>query len=423
MRTLPSMSERSNTDPKMPRGPALTARDDAFRRDPYAVYERLRRAAPRFHDPVYERLVLTTYADVRACLRDKRFSVDARLSEEGAYVRRIAGTGVNEAAGDAAYEPPLVLLDDPDHRRIRLLMSKAFTPRAVEAMRPRVEALAHELLDALDGRAAFDLVADFAGPLPTRAILEMMGMHDAPVDTFKRWSEDVLMGYDPERDDDTQARLRDAYVGMARAFRAAVDARRRAPGDDLISAMVRAQEEEDRLSDLEIISLCTQLMVAGNMTTTDLIGNGMYALLRHPDTLARLRVEPGLVDAAVEEMLRYDCPITDTARIAREDLELDGCPVHRGQTLTASLAAANRDPAVFPDPDRFDPGRDASAHLAFGSGVHVCLGAPLARLEAQVALAALLERLPRLRLDPAQDPVRRRLPFFSGYTRVPVRSD
>ncbi|MEQ8661197.1 MAG: cytochrome P450, partial [Gammaproteobacteria bacterium] len=252
---------------------------------------------------------------------------------------------------------------------------------------------------------------------------EMMGMPDAPREDFKRWSEDVLMGYDPERDAATQARLREAYIGMGREFRRVLAARRAAPREDLISAMVRAQEEEDRLSDLEIISLCTQLMVAGNVTTTDLIGNGVYALLEHPAELARLRAEPGLVDAAVEEMLRYDCPITETARIPRADDALNGCPVTAGQTLTASLAAANHDPAAFPDPHRFDITRAHNAHLAFGSGIHVCLGAPLARLEAQIAVRELLARCPRLRLDPARPPARRHLPFFRGFTTLPLRLD
>lgn len=415
----------SDSDPnatELPRGAALTVRDAAYREAPSAVHDRLRETAPHYVDPDYRRVLLTRYDDVRAALRDKRFSVDARLSEDGAYVRRIAGTGVSEGEGDAAYEPPLVLLDDPDHRRIRLLVGKAFTPRAVEAMRPRVEAIAHLLVDAVADRPGFDLIEHVAGPLPTQAILDMLGLPDAPVDRFKQWSEDVLMGYDPERDAATQRRLRDAYVGMAQHFRAAVEARRAAPGGDLVSAMVRAQEEDDRLSDLEIVSLCTQLVVAGNMTTTDLIGNGMHALLTHPDAFARLRAEPDLVPAAVEEMLRYDSPISDTARIAREDLDLNGCPLHAGQTVTASIAAANHDPAVFDDPHRFSIGRDAGAHLAFGTGVHVCLGAPLSRLEAQVAFRVLLERLPGLRLDPDRAPERRRLPFFQGFVTLPVRT-
>lgn len=404
----------------MPEGAALTARDPGFRDDPDPIYDALRAQAPRYVDHAYGRTLLTRHDDVRAALRHKRFSVDARFSAADSYLRRIAGTGVDTREGGAAYAPPLVLLDDPDHRRIRLLMSKAFNPRSIAAMSDRIETITCELLDACRDRPGIDLIADVAGPLPTRTILEMMGVPVARHEDFKRWSEAILMGYDPGRDAATQARLRDAYIAMGREFQRVVDARRVNPRDDLISAMVRAQEDRDKLSDLEIISLCTQLMVAGNVTTTDLIGNGIFALLENPTELARLRADPALLDNAIEEMLRFDCPITETARIPLADDRLNGCPAHAGTTYTASLAAANHDPAVFPDPHRFDITRDASAHLAFGSGIHVCLGAPLARLEARIAIGAILARWPRLRRDPQQSPVRRALPFFRGFVRLPV---
>lgn len=405
----------------LPEGAALTARDPAFRDYPDPIYDELRAHAPHYDDPVYGRTLLTRHDDVRAALRHKHFSVDARLSAPDSYLRRVAGTGVVERDGDAAYTPPLVLLDDPDHRRIRLLMSKAFNPQSIGAMGERIGIITGELLDACSGRDSIDLIADVAGPLPTQAILEMMGMPVGRRNDFKRWSEEILMGYDPERDASTQARLRDAYLAMGREFQRIVDARRESPRDDLISAMVLAQEHSDRLSNLEIISLCTQLIVAGNVTTTDLIGNGIFALLENPQELARLRAEPALIDNAVEEMLRFDCPITETARIPLHEDRLNGCPVHAGTTFTASLAAANHDPAVFPEPHRFDITRDAGGHLAFGSGIHVCLGAPLARLEARIAIGEILARWPRLRLDPECAPQRRALPFFRGFTRLPIR--
>jgi cytochrome P450 len=337
-------------------------------------------------------------------------------------MRRVAGTGVTEGRGGSAYEPPLVLLDDPGHRRIRGLMTKAFNPGAIAAMRGRIETITTELLDALAGRRHIDFIEDFAGPLPTRVILEMLGLPGERCHDFKRWSEDTLMGYDPERGPDVQRRLREAYVAMAAEFRAVVAARREAPdGGDLISAMVRAQEAGDSLSDLEIISLCTQLMVAGNVTTTDLMGNGLYALLTHPEQLRRLQAQPDCMAAAVEEMLRFDCPITETARIATADAELNGCPVRAGDTLTASLAAANRDPAVFADPHRFELDRADNPHLGFGSGIHVCLGAPLARLETQIGLGAFLARYPDVALDETRSRPRRKLPFFRGFTALPLR--
>ncbi len=415
------MTSTDDADGHWAEGPALTSRNAAFRDDPHVFYDRLRAAAPRFRDAVYGRTLLTRYDEVRAALRDKHLSVDARLAEDHSYMRRVAGTGVMEGRGDSAYEPPLVLLDDPAHRRIRSLVSRAFNPRAVQAMEGRIEAITADLLDAIGDSAEIDFIADFAAPLPTQAILDMMGMSDAPRDDFKRWSEAVLWGYDPERDGAIQSRLKQAFLGMASAFRAAIAARRQRPGDDLISAMVRAQEEEDRLSDLEIISLCTQLMVAGNVTTTDLIGNGLHALLTHPDELALLRAEPHRIEYAVEEMLRFDCPITETARIALEDAGVGGCPVHAGDTLTASLAAANHDPEQFQDPHAFRIGREPREHLGFGSGIHVCLGAPLARLEARIAIRRFLERFPEIRLHPQRLPRRRALPFFRGFTTLPLR--
>ncbi len=405
---------------RVTQGVALTSRDPKFREDPHPAYDALRESGSLVADPVYGCWHVTRHADVRAVLRHKRLSVDARRAHQDSYMRRVAATGVNESRGETAYEPPLVLLDDPGHRRIRGLVSKAFTPRAIEAMSPRIEAITDSLLADLPERGRIDFIADFAAPLPTQAILDMMGMSDAPRDDFKRWSEAILWGYDPERDRATQVRLREAYVEMARAFRAVVEARRSEPGDDLISAMVRAQEESDRLTDMEIISLCTQLMVAGNVTTTDLIGNGLHALLQHPQQLQRLRDEPALIGAAVEEMLRYDCPITETARIVVEDDTLAGCPVHAGDTLMASFAAANHDPAVFADPHRFDIERNPGEHFGFGTGSHVCLGAPLARLEARIAIERFLAAVPEFRLDPHTVPERRALPFFRGFTRLPL---
>lgn len=406
-------------DETLPRGVALTARDARFREDPDAIYDQLRIHAPFLLDAEYGRRVLTRYDDVRALLRHKQFGVDARKAHADSYMRRVAGTGVSEGIGNTAYEPPLVLLDDPAHRRIRLLMSKAFTPRAVDDMAPRIARIADELLAACANDRDMDFIAQFAGPLPTIVIAEMMGVPSTHCAELKRWSDAILMGYDPERDAATQRALREGYVAMTAVLRETVEARRRAPQEDLISAMVRAQEEGDRLSDLEIISLCTQLLVAGNVTTTDLMGNGLHALMQHPDQQARLVAEPALIDDAVEEMLRYDCPLTETARIALAEIDFNGCPVHRGDTLTASLAAANHDPARFERPHEFDITRGETPHLAFGSGVHVCLGAPLARLEARIGLARFLSHHPDVRPAPTP-PRRRQLPFFRGFESLPV---
>ena len=396
-------------------GKSLTSADPAFRQDPHPAYDHLRSSPTPVEVSDYGCRFVTRHAQVLEGLKHKSFSVDARNASAESYMRRVAGTGVRESLGDSAYEPPLVLLDDPAHRHIRALVSKAFNPNTIEAMRPKVEQITTRLLDALQGRKQVDFIADFAAPLPTMVILEMMGLPLELCAEFKQWSEDILWGYDPDRNRVTQDRLREAYVGMAGEFRKALAQRRDAPGEDLISALARAREADTSLTELQIISLCTQLMVAGNVTTTDLMGNGMYALATHPEQLAWLAGNLDAIAEAVEEMLRYDCPITETARIALHDVEFAGCPLHGGDTLTLSLSAANRDPEVFERPHEFDVRRTPQNHLGFGSGIHICLGAPLARMESQIGMGRFIERFPQVRLDPSHIPQRRGLPFFRGF--------
>ncbi len=407
-------------DLSLPRGAALTARDAQFREDPDALYDSLRVHAPIYRDTAYGRTLLTRFDDVRSVLRHKKFGVDARKSHPDSYMRRVAATGVSGREGQTAYEPPLVLLDDPAHRRIRLLMSKAFTPHAIEAMKPRIQVITDELLATFEDESEIDFIERFAGPLPTLIIAEMLGVPSTHGADLKRWSDKILQGYDPERDVTTQRGLRESYVEMSALLKETVAARRRKPVEDLISAMIRAQEESDSLTDLEIISLCTQLLVAGNVTTTDLMGNGLHALMAHPAQMHKLQASPQLIEQAVEEILRYDCPLTETARIALDELSISGCPFSQGDTLTVSLAAANHDPAQFPQPHEFDIERGDATHLAFGSGVHVCLGAPLARLEGQICLQAFIQRFPTVRPG-TESPRRRRLPFFRGFECLPVK--
>jgi len=405
-------------------GVRLTSHDADFRNDPHRVYDALRSAAVPVRNEDYGCRVVTDYRQVHAALKHKSLSVDATRAGPESYMRRVAGTGVREGVGETAYEPPLVLLDDPAHRRIRQLVSRAFNPGVIDAMRPRIDVICRDLLARLGDRRDLDFIRDFAGPLPTMVILDMLGMPLNQAGTFKRWSEDVLWGYDPEHDSERQGRLRSAFLNMSTAFREAIEARRQTPGDDLLSGMLTVESEtdpEERLSELQIISLCTQLMVAGNVTTTDLIGNGMHALLTHPDQLAWLRAHPDRLVQAVEEMLRYDCPITETARIPLEDATVAGCPVSERETLMLSLSAANHDPTRFEEPHRLNLERKIDQHLAFGSGIHVCLGAPLARLEAEIAYASFLDRYEQIERHPEQKAERRHLPFFRGFETLPLR--
>jgi cytochrome P450 len=298
-------------------------------------------------------------------------------------------------------------------------VNKAFTPRAVERMAPRIQEVVDELLAAAAAREGFDLNADFASPLPTIVIAEMLGVDGKDQADFKRWSDVLGAGFDPFPTPESQQAMAETSEALDAYFRKAIEERRVDPGDDLLSAMIAAEEAGQQLTTDEIITMCGLLLTAGNLTTTDLIGNGVLALLRHPEQLRLLRDDPSLIKQAVEEMLRYDSPVVQTARIAMSDTQIGGCPIKSRESVMPSLAAANHDPAVYPNPDVFDITRTDTHHQSFGGGVHFCLGAPLARLEAQIAVNTLVRRLPTLVLSGGELEYRR-LPAFRGLVRLDV---
>ena len=282
--------------------------------------------------------------------------------------------------------------------------------------------MAQQLLDAVAGKPCFDIIQAYARPLPVTVIAEMLGVDPARRDDFIRWSEALIYVFTPIRTPEQEEAL--AWAGMALDdfFKAAIDARRGARGDDLISSLVAAEEDGERLSESEIIGTCNLLLLAGNLTTTDLIGNGVLALLRHPDQLALLRSHPELAANMVEETLRFEPPVTNTSRVPREAREIGGVMVEPGQPLSVFLLAAGRDPAANPEPDRFEIRRPDSRHLSFGGGAHFCLGAPLARAEGEIAIPLLFERFPGLHLDPDQ-PVRRKdTHIFNGLQSLWLRT-
>ncbi|MEX0786797.1 MAG: cytochrome P450 [Dehalococcoidia bacterium] len=398
-----------DADEAVPTGIELTALDEAFRRDPYPVLDRLRALDPVHRDEVLHRWVLTRIEDVDRVVNDRAMSVDRRKAAPGTYMRLF----------EERDEPSILFLDAPDHTRLRGLVSKAFTPRAVEGMAPRIQEIVDELLDAVAGGPGFDLIGAFAGPLPTIVIAEMLGVDPADRDDFKRWSDESVQGFNPMLTDEERVVVEAAGDAMYEYLQRSIGERRGNPRDDLMSALIAVEESGDQLTNSEIVTMCGLLLAAGNVTTTDLIGNGVYALLRHPDQLAALRDDPALIKNAVEEMLRYDSPVVQTGRIPMSQIDIDGHAVSERESILTSLAAANHDPAAYPHPERFDIKREDTHHHAFGGGVHYCLGAPLARLEAQIAISALVERFPNLRL--ADVPLEwRRLPSFRGLIRLPV---
>ncbi|WP_058042433.1 cytochrome P450 family protein [Streptomyces roseifaciens] len=389
----------------------LEAMGEEFARHPHRVYAGLREQGPvhRVRMPEgAEAWLVVGYDEVRATLNDPRLTKDwAKSSSDISLIRASVG-------------PNMLVLDAPDHTRLRKLVAREFTPRRVEGMAPRVQQMTDELLDAMlaaPGRRA-DLVEALSFPLPMGVICDLLGVPDLDREAFRHWSN-IGVGAGPAEEKATAAREVTAYLN------ALIAAKRREPGDDLMSALISAADEGgDRLSPEELLGTAWLLLVAGHETTVNLISNGVLALLQHPDQLAALRADPGLLDNAVEEMLRYDGPLeTPTYRFTTEPLEIGGTLIPGGGELVLPvLADADRDPARFPDAGRFDIRRDARGHVAFGHGIHYCLGAPLARLEARAAIGSLLERCPDLALDAHPDSLTwREGLLIRGPHRLPVR--
>jgi cytochrome P450 len=338
--------------------------------------------------------MVTRYDDVLAALSDPRLSNDPHHA--AALTEVIRGDFLSRS---------MIGADPPEHTRLRRLVSKAFTARRVEGLRPRVQEITDALLDRITPRGTADLVGEFGLPLPVTVIGELLGVPEADRDRFRSWTDEMLdRPFDPGSDTARMVAARERMHGYLADL---VAAKRAHPADDLLTDLVQATDEGERLDAQELLAMAFLLLIAGYVTTVSLIGNGMLALLRHPDQLDRLRGDPSLVPEAIEELLRFDGPVNPgLARYALEDLEIGGVRIPRGDMVLLAIAAADRDPHRFPDPARLDVGAPDPGHLAFGHGIHYCLGAPLARLEGQVAFAALLARLPDLALAAREDELR-----------------
>jgi hypothetical protein len=367
--------------------------------DPYPFYRALRSSAPAYFSPAFRVWVLSRYRDIVEVLRSPRFSVERGRAEIPSFLNPFGGISEEFAR---TIGRSLLMVDPPDHTRLRGLVNKAFTPRMVERLEPRIQEIVDSLLGAAARAGGLDVVRDLAFPLPVIVIAEMLGVPPEDRDRFRRWSNDLAVLLDPFTGERDLGDAQDAFEELGEYFRHIFEQRRREPRSDLMSALVAAEESGERLDSTELLANCSLLLGAGHETTSNLIGNACVALLRNPGERKRLQDDPSLMRSAVEEFLRFDSPVQATDRVASEDCEIDGARVRKGQFVVLLLGSANRDPEQFEAPDRLDVGRRENRHLAFGHGAHFCLGAPLARLEARVALETLLRRFPRF--DGGPDP-------------------
>lgn len=410
------------TEIRLPAGEGINLHDPAFRANPYPVYAHLRDQHPVVWDEGVMQgggWVATGYGACQSILRDSRFI------KEGDRLR------------PPSVEPPplsparralienmrfsMLFRDPPDHTRLRALVSRAFTPRHLERLRPRIDAMANSLADALENITQVDLIRDFAFPLPVTVIAELLGLPVEDRDRFRQWSAPLAAALDPTS---SEERITEANQGMEALrgyFREIVDQRKGDLRDDLISALISARDEGDRLSEDELLGTATLLLVAGFETTVNLIGNAVWALCRHPEEQKAALAQEPLLPSAIEELLRFESPVQMTVRFASEPVLLEDCNIRRGDLVVVFLGAANRDPAVFDNPDRLDVRRDnASRNLAFATGIHVCLGAPLARLESTIALGVLWRRFPFLHLAGVEPLEWKNNVVLRGLTRLPI---
>src|SRR5579863_2019488 len=382
--------------------------------NPYPLYHRFHTEDPVHRDRFLHTWVVTRYADVVTVLQ--HFSANRTPTPE-----QLTAMGLSALVPIAeVLVRQMLFMDDLAHIRIRGLVSNAFTPRRIELLRSRIQQITDGLLDAVQGEGYMDVIGDLADPFPAIVTAEMLGLPASEWRQLTQWSTDFAEALGNFQHNPNHApRVLRSLVEMCAYFRDAVQEHRKHPRDDLISALLSAEHEGDSLTEEEVVANSIMLMTGGQETTTNLIGNGILTLLRHPDQLEKLRADRSLIPSAIEELLRYESPIQYTSRLAHDDVQMGGKTIRKRQAVIAVMGAANRDPERFPDPDRLDICRQDNRHLAFAWGAHFCFGAPLARLEAQIAFEALLRRMPNLSLVPGPVNWRENL-AFRGLTVLPV---
>ncbi|WP_161557261.1 cytochrome P450 [Acidisarcina polymorpha] len=395
---------------------SLSALDPTFRDQPNEYIDQLRSFEPVYRDREFDRVVLTRAEDIDMVLNHRALAKDPRKSRPGSYARMIDTIDEN-------YRPSMLFADDPDHKRLRSLVAKAFNLQSADAMRPRILEVANRLLDGIPDPRHFDVVEVYSNPLPTIVIAAALGIDECDQQDFKRWSDSQGHVFNPRRTKEESANMASGREALQQYFAEIIKKRRKDRGTDLISNLISAEEDGQKLTEAEIISLCYLLLIAGNLTTTDLIGNGVLALLKNPDELAKLRAQPELTRNAIEEILRYDSPVTTASRIATRPMNIGGVDIEEGQPITLLLFGANHDPSAHPHPGKFDIARPDAYHSSFGGGSHFCIGAPLARAEAQIAIPLLFARFPKLRLTQGEFPARKSLVSLNGIRTLWVDTD
>ncbi len=406
------------TNPKMVLEDPLIDSTKEFYDNPYPILKRLRETAPVMWSEKGQYWLVTRYEDAREILGDLHFEKGVRRFKQMDMLAKFLPKGKEMSENRGKH---MLNANPPDHTRMRSLVNKAFTPTMINNLRPRIEAITNELLDAVQSKGKMDLMADFAFPLPAIVIAEMLGIPANDRERFKSWSHNITAALDPNPNMNifNLAKVMQSYQELVSYLRPLVEERRRERRTDLISELVAAEEDGNRLTEPELLANIILLLIAGHETTTNLIGNGTLALLRNPQEMEKLKGQPDLMPSAISECLRYDSPVQLVRRIAGGDLEINGQAIKDEEPVLIAIGSVNRDPGQFAEPDRFDIARSPNKHLAFGHGIHHCLGSSLAETEGLIAIGTLLRRMPNLKL--ATSKVEYKHPFsLRGLKELPV---